>query len=348
MYLHEMLSESLNKTEILIASNKEKESEISSLKAELKCVKVELAGVSGTLNQLVKMQHQLANHLLLPQVEPLRAPIPTANELHDVTHDNNIELSEKVSGQESAEEGRDGEEETDGDDVSMAGVVSVSSPPVPPAALLNFEEDTTDQVEDEVVVVATKKRKTDSGGRIVRVDAFAKMAANTMTQTMAEKNIFSGLRQQPMASFIYDVADRRMLTNAHSKNPLKIRWGNRTKEGKERPKVKRMLNFLLHNCQTEEEFHLLAAKDAPLYGDSDPVLVRSRRARINKMAAGMADRLCKWCNANKAGCKVDIDIKKFKAGQLISRIDKQKDKRFFEEVDNLTAILNKKRPKESS
>ena len=38
----------------------------------------------------------------------------------------------------------------------------------------------------------SKKRKTDSGGRIVRVDAFAKMAANTMTQTMAEKNIFSG------------------------------------------------------------------------------------------------------------------------------------------------------------
>jgi len=343
--------------ETLIAENKEKQSEISSLKAEVKsmkaevkCVKAELVGVSGTLNQLVKMQQQLANHLLLPQVEPLPTPTHAADEPHEVMRDNEIELVEKVSGSESAEVGRDGEEETeddddDDDDVSMA-VVSV---PASPAAQEEIAEDNdaNDTVDDdEPVVVPTKKRKKTINRQRPVTNAFFKMRANQLTQTMAEKNIFSGYKVQPMGSFIYDVADRRMLSGIRSKNPLKIQWKDKDKEGREYLKVKRMLNFLLDMCETEEDFVLLAAKDPPLYGDSDPALVRSRRERIEKLSRSMTTRLHAWCNENMADLKKKLDIGKFKAGQLQSRIDRQGET--FHTSLNLTNILNKKRPAAAS
>ncbi len=301
--------------------------------------------VSGGSNSEINLL--LANHgatdAPAPPPPPTTATIPQINHAHDDDDDDDddVDAMELDMGDETVTLGWR-RKETDRDDVEIVSIVS------PAAAAESTMKTSNNQGKNMNIFSRTTKKRagavgdgsTSSGSKKKKVRTVNE-ALNFGSKIQACKSGLENYKGLDISAIVSEVIDRRLpVTQSGVANPLRLEKG----ASQVKAKLRRLLNFISDNCESEEEFRWWSGQVPPLPATASSEQQQERRATVEAIGAAIEKRCLQWVNGDGRGKnKKDVTKENFNAGTLQSRIDASPKAVKDQWIEERTGAINGKR-----
>ena len=196
-----------------------------------------------------------------------------------------------------------------------------------------------------------KKRSAGAGGDGIAPPAKKKKrdAFAVMVRSEAIASCPSGLEKYPkmtIKNLVSEVIHKRLpVTAVGERNPLKLD----KMASQVRLKLRRTLNFISDNCETEDEYRWWSSRIPPQPTNASQEQIAERKAKAVAIGTALEKRCLEWVNGegkslNKEGkYQGDVPRKDFDTGKLQSRIDSACQVVKDQWIESATASINSKK-----